>query len=1687
MTFNDDEQIHSIQNGAAGKGKPKERDGLDLVIVLDISENMKRKDRLDKQKKATEFLIKKLGPTDRVSVVTFSGVANRLCALRTLNKESKKDILDLLNGITCADGANISQGLKMALQVLNGRKFVQGCRSVGIILISSAEQDGSTKIDDISVYTFGFGTGNSLTMPHVPDAMSRKSGTRGIADVEYTNDLKVAFANCFSGLLTVVIQDLKLMMSTGSMSMTENVYADTYDSTVSVMLGNLYNMETRKVIDPVLPPITSLDGLQVLKVAYKYFSEDKKERIKKQVNSFTQEERKDRMLELPLHFTSRMDTCQKEEETFNKIFSNLLSTGEDSVMDDVNIQSSSEIEPRACGDMEKLHTVLIPCISKNQKESKSLNKDQSNSSHTNEEYGMKENNTVSSQNSAREDVEKLPLLISPCMGTYHKQAESSNMDHINSCSKEEDKSEHETVTPSEVAARDKDNAKKEEEKKTITASPGVAVRGSVNKTPCFSTSSVGTYQMHTESFHKGDMRTLATDEYNGKGQTNSLSTEVAAEVDVEKLASSSHMNTCKKQTEALHKACDRSLLSDEENVNEETTVPSSKVAAKVDVEKVPLISASRMDACEKQQMSLYSDHTKSGSTDEMNVKAKVTTPSSNSLRTDEDNLKKESIVACSEVAPPMGGMEKISLPESSANRDPANSSALNEDTVKEEPTAKSFEISQESKHLATRGHKETLLLPFYLPQLINSNTLHVKKNVLAPASEVVALGNLEIPSSPGSSSRGEDNLEKIVIVHSSEENLNKGLTVYSVKVFLQIAATEIQKFRGGLASLSTVGVAKTQKKWRILQELGKKVRSVPSESKIVKKATLLSIVAATIYYMLHFWFGNVIFEYPAPGKLLTGIGFYNPFWLLSIVIISILALLVGAYMVTVTSSEVIATGDTAKSPVPKSVKKEDTNLLAQNEEDVTEEITGHSSTVSEKRQHFVPTESSNEDHTSSSASNEQNENVKEEISAHPYTPSQKHPGSVPTEIKTFRARLAGFSTCIAITQNIWRSLQEHGNTIRNLPLKSKTMKDKITIPTSEEVSPRHNTKEFSSAESFSIDHFESEHSDKENVMEEPITTSSEVIAKGDHTDSSTPNEDSVKEEPIANSSKVSHQSKCLSTRIYIKTLALPCYLSKLIFSITSHVIKNVSPESSNKDHHSSLGSKEEVPPPVELSDKNHIASLRTNEINVKRDASVSSSEAVTTSNSDNGKKEAYVPSSKVVTTSNSEVRSSEESSDKVHTDSSSPNNHNGNEGTTAPYPKVSDERQHFAVGDYFKKLLLIFHLPKLSLSLTMSVMKKATAYSSKVFAMGDMKKFSLPDSSKKNHKNSLVSNSENVMQEINTLEDNLEKEASVHASRVVATGNMKILFLRPSSPNEENVKKGLTVDSSQVLQEGEHFAATENQKFRRGLTGLIRGVVAITQKLWRSLQDFGKTVRSMPSESQTVKKATLLSIVAVTIYYMLCVCFGKVIFEYPAPGKVLTGTGFYNPFWLLSIVIISILALLVGAYKVTVTYSEVIATSDTAKCPVPKSFNKDDTNLLAPNDKDVTEEITGPSSTVSQKRQPFVPTESSNENHTSSSASNEQNENVKEEISAHPSTPSQKHPEIKIFRARLAGFSTCVAITQNIWRSMQEHGNTIRNLLLKSKTMKKAALLSVGLAMLTYIVSGCFGNATLRDLAPGNC
>lgn len=65
-----------------------------------------------------------------------------------------------------------------------------------------------------------------------------------------------------------------------------------------------------------------------------------------------------------------------------------------------------------------------------------------------------------------------------------------------------------------------------------------------------------------------------------------------------------------------------------------------------------------------------------------------------------------------------------------------------------------------------------------------------------------------------------------------------------------------------------------------------------------------------------------------------------------------------------------------------------------------------------------------------------------------------------------------------------------------------------------------------------------------------------------------------------------------------------------------------------------------------------------------------------------------------------------------------------------------------------------------------------------------------------------------------------------------------------------------------------------------------------------------------------MRKASTIGVTVTTLFYMSVGCAGYAAFGKHAPGNLLTGFGFYNPFWLVDIANICIVIHLVGAYQV---------------------------------------------------------------------------------------------------------------------------------------------------------------------------
>eukprot|EP00250_Pteridium_aquilinum_P003359 c13671_g1_i1 orf=404-1828(+) len=94
------------------------------------------------------------------------------------------------------------------------------------------------------------------------------------------------------------------------------------------------------------------------------------------------------------------------------------------------------------------------------------------------------------------------------------------------------------------------------------------------------------------------------------------------------------------------------------------------------------------------------------------------------------------------------------------------------------------------------------------------------------------------------------------------------------------------------------------------------------------------------------------------------------------------------------------------------------------------------------------------------------------------------------------------------------------------------------------------------------------------------------------------------------------------------------------------------------------------------------------------------------------------------------------------------------------------------------------------------------------------------------------------------------------------------------------------------------------------------GNIAFAYSFSMILVEIQDTIRAPPAENKTMRRATLWGIVVTTSYYMSVGCVGYAALGNKAPGDLLTGFGFHNPYWLIDIGNICVVVHLIGAYQV---------------------------------------------------------------------------------------------------------------------------------------------------------------------------
>lgn len=284
---------------------------VDLVTVLDVSGSMAGT-KLALLKRAMGFVVQNLGPTDRLSVIAFSSTARRLFPLRRMTDTGRQQALQAINSLISNGGTNIAEGLRKGFKIISDRRWknpvasvillsdgqdtynisssgsdsgrshnrVVDCRS---LLPASVLQQNDPAVSQIPVHTFGFGADHDSTSMHSISEIS--GGTFSFIEAESV--IQDAFAQCIGGLLSVVVQELKVEIQ--SRLQVKQIKAGSYQSSLdadgrtgSIVVGDLYAEEERDFLVMFKVPVDqSCDGQQsILKVTCVYSDPITKETVR---------------------------------------------------------------------------------------------------------------------------------------------------------------------------------------------------------------------------------------------------------------------------------------------------------------------------------------------------------------------------------------------------------------------------------------------------------------------------------------------------------------------------------------------------------------------------------------------------------------------------------------------------------------------------------------------------------------------------------------------------------------------------------------------------------------------------------------------------------------------------------------------------------------------------------------------------------------------------------------------------------------------------------------------------------------------------------------------------------------------------------------------------------------------------------------------------------------------------------------------------------------------------------------------------------------------------------------------------------------------------------------------------------------------------------------------------------------
>ncbi|KAJ8541261.1 hypothetical protein K7X08_002077 [Anisodus acutangulus] len=250
---------------------PTRRAPIDLVTVLDVSGSMSGA-KIQMLKRAMRLVISSLGSVDRLSIVAFSATPTRLLALRRMTPQGQRSARRIIDRLVVSQGTCVGEALRKAQKVLEERRDRNPVASIMLLSDGQDEKIQGSNTDNahnrlsesprVSSTRFGH-----IEIPVHSSGFGKKAG--------YSHEpAEDAFSKCVGGLLSVVIQDLKIQLDFSSGSDPAEVAAVySYNGRPAVLgsscvwLGDLYAEEERELLLEVkVPTMTNGSSHHVLSV-----------------------------------------------------------------------------------------------------------------------------------------------------------------------------------------------------------------------------------------------------------------------------------------------------------------------------------------------------------------------------------------------------------------------------------------------------------------------------------------------------------------------------------------------------------------------------------------------------------------------------------------------------------------------------------------------------------------------------------------------------------------------------------------------------------------------------------------------------------------------------------------------------------------------------------------------------------------------------------------------------------------------------------------------------------------------------------------------------------------------------------------------------------------------------------------------------------------------------------------------------------------------------------------------------------------------------------------------------------------------------------------------------------------------------------------------------------------------------